>query len=676
MVRTFTLALVLWSSSCLGAEDLKTLPPKIDGVEPKAMMHTYLMERLREAVDRHDATYEAIKTPEQATAYQQRMRQFFIDQLGGFPERTPLNSKIAGKQDRGAYRVEKVVFESRPRHYVTAVLYLPNTAPPHPGVLVPCGHSANGKAEGAYQRACILLATNGFVVLCYDPIDQGERHQLLSDQGKPLAAGTTGHSMIGVGSILLGLNTASYRVWDGMRAIDYLQSRPEVDGERIGCTGNSGGGTLTSYLMALDDRIVCAAPSCYLTSFRRLMEKAGPQDLEQNIHGQIAYGLDHAEYVMIRATKPTLMCCATRDFFDINGSWESFRQAKRFYTRLGFSERVDLIETDAPHGFSTQLRTGATRWMRRWLLNKDDAITEPQPEVAVAKDAEMLCTPQGEVMRLPGARSVYDFNADFESRLAQGRKKLWQAAEKSSALEQVRKISGIRELAALPKVKCEAVGEVKRPGYRIEKLVLRPGPGIWLAALGFVPEKQSGPPCLYLHAEGKQADAAPGGPIEKLVQAGHLVLAADLRGIGETQGAGGKTLFGPEWKDVSLAYMLDMSYLAMRAEDVLNCARFLQTYRAEGKPRPVRLVSIGRVGPPALHAAALEPQLFASAELRGCLRSWADVVRTPKASNQYVNVVHGALKVYDLPDLLAALPKGKATVRGALDALEQPASGK
>lgn len=676
MVRTFALAFVLWSNSLLAAEDLKTLPPKIDGVEPKAMMHAYLMERVREAVDRHDATYEAIKTPEQATAYQQRMRQFFVDQLGGFPERTPLNPKVTGKQDRGVYRVEKVIFESRPRHYVTAVLYLPNTPPPHPGVLVPCGHSANGKAEGAYQRACILLVTNGFVVLCYDPIDQGERHQLLSDQGKPLAAGTTAHSMLGVGSILLGLNTASYRVWDGMRAIDYLQSRPEVDPKRIGCTGNSGGGTLTSYLMALDDRIVCAAPSCYLTSFRRLMEKAGPQDLEQNIHAQIAYGLDHAEYVMIRATKPTLMCCATRDFFDINGSWESFRQAKRFYTRLGFPERVDLIETDAPHGFSTQLRTGATRWMRRWLLNKDDAIAEPQPEVAVAKDAEMLCTPQGEVMRLPGARSVYDLNADFESQLAQGRQKLWQTADKSPALEQVREISGIRKLSALPELKREAVGEVKRPGYRIEKLILRPEPGIWLAALAFVPEKQSGPPCLYLHADGKQADSAPGGPIENLVQAGHLVLAVDLRGIGETQAVGGRALFGAEWKDVSLAYMLDTSYLAMRAEDVLKCARFLQSYQAGGKPRPVRLVSIGRVGPPALHAAALEPQLFASVELRSCLRSWAEVVRTPKASNQYVNVVHGALKVYDLPDLLAALPKGKVTVSGALDALEQPVSGK
>jgi len=116
--------------------------------------------------------------------------------------------------------------------------------------------------------------------------------------------------------------------------------------------------------------------------------------------------------------------------------------------------------------------------------------------------------------------------------------------------------------------------------------------------------------------------------------------------------------------------------LAMRAEDVLRCVRFLQHYQAGGKPQPIRLVSIGRVGPPALHAAALEPQLIAAIELRECLRSWAGVVRTPKATNQYVNVIHGALKSYDLPDLLTSLPKGTAMVAGALDALEQPVGAK
>ena len=100
---------------------------------------------------------------------------------------------------------------------MTALFYLPGGKPPFPGVLVPCGHSDNGKAMEAYQRACILLAKNGFAVLCYDPIDQGERFQLLDARGKPAARGTVAHCLAGVGSILLGRNTATYRIWDGIR---------------------------------------------------------------------------------------------------------------------------------------------------------------------------------------------------------------------------------------------------------------------------------------------------------------------------------------------------------------------------------------------------------------------------------------------------------------------------
>ncbi|NQT41114.1 MAG: acetylxylan esterase, partial [Planctomycetes bacterium] len=275
LVRMLVVVSILASVSMAAAEDLAVLPEKVDGVAPKEMMHVYLMQRSDAALDRRDAEYEKIKTSEQITAYQKRMHDFFEQQLGGFPQRTPLEAQVVAREDRDGYRIEKIIYQSQPRHYVTAVLYLPEAEPPYPGVLVPCGHSANGKGYDGYQRVCILLATNGMAALCYDPIDQGERYQLLDDKGKPVEGGTIAHCLAGVGAILLGRNTATYRVWDGMRGIDYLQSRPEIDPRRIGCTGNSGGGTLTSYLMALDPRIQAAAPGCYLTSFRRLLETKG-----------------------------------------------------------------------------------------------------------------------------------------------------------------------------------------------------------------------------------------------------------------------------------------------------------------------------------------------------------------------------------------------------------------
>ena len=659
------------------AEDLTVLPERLDGVAPQEMLRAYLMDKARTAADRRDAEYEKIKTPEQIAGYQQRMRQFFLDQIGGLPERTPLNARVVGREQRDGYRIEKVIFESQPRHFVTAILYLPDGEPPYPGVLVPCGHSSNGKARDLYQQAPILMAKSGMAALCYDPLDQGERHQLLDSEGKPIITRSTeGHNQAGVGAILVGRNTATYRIWDGIRAIDYLSARPEVDSERIGCTGISGGGTMTSYLMALDDRIRAAAPGCYLTSFRRLLETIGPQDAEQTIHAQIAYGMDHAEYVLMRAPKPTLMMTATDDYFDIDGAWHSFRQAKRWYTRLGFAERADMFEVDSGHGFPMEMRVAAARWMRRWLLEIDDAITEP--DFSVASDEDLQCTPGGEVMLLEGARSVYDLNMELEQTLAAERKRFWQDSDRAKAVAEVRRITGIRRLSKLPEPDCEQVGSISRQGYHIDKIILRPEPGICLPALLFVPDRPDGPACLYLHADGKHIDASPDGAIDRLVRQGHVVLAPDVRGVGETKPAGKHSYASylpAEWSDCTIAYLLGKSLLAMRAEDILVCARFLAGDRTDGKAEPVYLLSVGRVGPAALHAAALEPDLFAKVTLRNSLISWSNVVHTPLSKNQFANLVHGALRIYDLPDLVTALPGEKVEIVEPLDAAEQPVEG-
>lgn len=676
LISLFCLAASL---SHAGAQELKVLPADLGGVAPSGMLHAHLMQKAHAAIDKKLADYENLKTPEQIADYQARMRSFFLSQIGEFPERTPLNAQIVAQEQRDGYRVEKIILESQPGLYVTALLYLPEAAPPYPAVLVPCGHSPAGKGRDLYQLAPILLAKNGMAALCYDPIEQGERVQLSDEQGEPYAVSVFGHQLMGVGCTLLGRNVAMFRIWDGMRCIDYLQSRPEIDPQRIGCTGISGGGTLTSYLMALDDRISAAAPGCYITSLRRHIETTGPQDAEQNIHGQIAFGMGHEDYVMMRAPKPTLIMTATGDYFDIDGSWDTFRMAKRLYEKLGHAERVDLFETEGEHGFPQPMREASCRWMRRWLLHIDDAAAQvtavTEQESAVASEEQTWCTPNGRVIQLPGARTTYDINAEYESTLAENRKPLWQQADKSEALAQVRAVTGIRKLEELPAAQCEKTGSVERDGYRIDKLVLKPEETIWLPALAFIPPAPDANAYLYVNADGKEADAAPGGPIEDLVKQGHVVLAVDLRGLGETQSSEKPAydgLLGADWQDMYLAYVLDTSYLAMRAEDILVCARFLQTYSETTIPNQVHLLSIGRTGPPVLHAAALEPQLFASITLRKSLASWADVVRTPKTMRQLDNVVHGALKVYDLPDLLATVPPDKVTVSEPLDAMENP----
>lgn len=686
-------ALTLAVAPGRAGEDLRVLPQA--GAKAPSALYSSLLEQAEAAIDRRSQELEKVKTAERARAWQKERRETFLRQLGPFPKREPLAAKVVGNLPGDGYRLEKVIFESRPGHHVTALLYLPDAKPPYPGVLVPCGHSFNGKAADGYQRVSILLAKNGMAALCYDPIGQGERYQAFAN-ALPLGNGYRGgpssvqqlesipgrpnfnpveeHTLMGIGSILVGLNTASYRIWDGIRAIDYLVSRDDIDPKRLGCTGNSGGGTLTAYLMALDDRIACAAPACSLTSFRRLLQTSGPQDAEQNLFAQLALGLDEADYVHLRAPKPTAILAGTRDAtFDIAGTWELFREAKRFYARLDHPERVDLVEADEPHGFTKPLRVGAVRWMRRWLLGKQDAITEP--ELAVRTNEDLRCTPKGQVLLLPKERSVFDLNLERERELATRRAAFWKDSPRPKAVEAVRQIIAARPLAEVPLLKHRLLGTLKREGYDIEKLTLSAADSAPLPALAFVPRKITGA-ILYLHGGGKQADAGVGGPIEKLAHQGNLVLAVDLPGFGETERRHprdwGRELFGPNTQEFFLAYLLGKPLVGLWAEDALACGRFLASYRLAGDTRKIHLIAIGPAGVPALHAAALEP-IFDSVTLRRTLSSWAGVLRSPAAGRQLPLAVHAALETYDLPDLVRLLGKA-VTVVEPVDAEDKPLS--
>jgi dienelactone hydrolase len=557
----------------------------------------------------------------------------------------------------GGVRYEKVIYESLPGYPVPALLFLPDAPPPYPAVLVPCGHSDNGKASEAYQRAAILLARNGMAALVYDPIGQGERYYFLKDDGRPEVGTTMHHTLMGVGCILTGTNIAMYRIYDGMRGIDYLLSRPEVDPDRIGCTGNSGGGTLTSYIMALDERVRCAAPSCYLTSFERLLDTIRAQDAEQNIFGQIAAGMNHADYVHMRAPKPTLICAATRDFFDIGGTWDTFREAKRLYAHLGHSERVDLIEFGDEHGFSQPRREAAARWMSRWLRGVDAPIVEPAFDVLT--DEQALCTPEGHVVKMEGTRTIFDLIAERADQLAPLRAAFLADADGATFAARVREVTGARTRDALPEPRWEAMGAVERDGYRINKAVIHPEHGILLPVLEFVPDGGHTETVIHVNGAGKHAQAEPGGPIEAMVRAGKRVIAVDLRSTGETRATAGSHGWdhhiGSDWPDYFQAYLAGRSFVGMRVDDLVQCARL-----AGG---PVSLHAVGGATVPALHAAALEPELFARVTLEGGIPSWDAVVRTPRAQGQLENAVHGALAWYDLPDLAARLPVGALEIQ-------------
>lgn len=685
-------------------EDLTVLAAGPDRVPPDQLLENWLAAEVERCIARREEAFETmIKSAGACRQWQEERRAFFLDRIGGLPERTPLDPQIVGTLEGEGYRIEKILLETRPGFHLSANLYLPTEVPgPWPAVLVACGHSHDGKAAGQYQLASRLLARHGLAAICYDPIGQGERYQILDPtkeretfEDAPHVQTphpnirllcTTEHTMVGIGSALLGGNVAQFRIWDGMRVIDYLQSRPDIRPDRIGCTGNSGGGTETAYLMALDGRIAAAAPGCYLTTFRSLLSLKGPQDGEQNLFGQLAFGMDQADYCIMRLPKQTLIAAGTRDVtFDFAGTWDLFRDAKRFAARIGHFDSIDIAAPDAPHGFTLQLREAVTRFMLRHLADRDVEVREI-PHLPDSFDdnelrsfstpdwtePELRCTPAGQVLLMPGERPAFAINAENAARLRQERAATWAGLDDTGRRERVRETIGDERSPERPT--WQNVGEFRRGGIVVRKLVLEVSPGLPLPALAFLPEKPNGRAVLQFHGEGMKAGAEPGGPLESLAREGCLVLSAELRGLGETRTgfrrrAFGAGRFGGDNLEILTAYLVGKSYVGMRTADAEAWTELLRSGELGSKPEFVELRAVGQAAVPALHAAALRPEAFSSVTLRRMIPSWESLVGAPETLEQTANMVHGVLRHYDLPDLIALAGTGNVSLEEPVDGM-------
>jgi cephalosporin-C deacetylase-like acetyl esterase len=322
-------------------------------------------------------------------AARQRMaesRAKILRQIGGLPSyRGPLKAKTTAVLDRGGYWLEKLHYESFPNYLVTANLYRPKSPGKHPAVLYSIGHWDEGKIAG--QRIAANLAMKGFVVLAYDPTGQGERHQAFDKRyGRSLIGGSTEqHFVAGAQALLAGESVARYFIHDGMRGIDYLLSRPEVDGTRIGASGCSGGGTQTMYIAALDERVKVAAPSCVMNSFEMVM--TGPTgDSEQSFPGFVSDGLDQADWVYQFAPKPWLISSTQEDFFTPAGAKIVVDQAKDFYRLFGKQDNVKWVVGPGGHGTPLMVREAIYEWMIRFLSDgKTDAKELDLPLLTVGE---------------------------------------------------------------------------------------------------------------------------------------------------------------------------------------------------------------------------------------------------------------------------------------------------
>ncbi|MGH9355902.1 MAG: alpha/beta hydrolase family protein, partial [Terriglobia bacterium] len=279
----------------------------------------YLAAEVHKARPRRVAELAAIRTPAELRSRQASVRARVWRLIGGPIEKTPLNATIVGSLQQNTYKVEKVIFQSQPGVFVTAHLYIPTAAqPPFCGIVSPPGHYWEGKSARDYQHLYQNLARKGYMVLAFDIFGEGERQQYLDARTgqSRYSYPTNEHDQAGRPLVLLGMSFAQYCVWDSVRAVDYLSSRPEVDPERIGCVGHSGGATLTMYLCALEPRIqVAVAVEGHFRNFaaRRYDAPGSIDDAEQNLVGGLPARLDRADLLRAFAPKPLLMCYTAQD---------------------------------------------------------------------------------------------------------------------------------------------------------------------------------------------------------------------------------------------------------------------------------------------------------------------------------------------------------------------------
>ncbi len=304
------------------------------------------------------------------TDYRQQL--FEMLSLSPLPDRTDLKPVITGRIEHEFFTVEKLHFQSMPGLYVAANLYLPKKlAKPAPAILYVCGHAkvaTNGVSYGNktfYQHHGAWFARNGYVCLVIDTIELGEI--------EGTHHGTYREGMWWWNA--RGYTPAGVEAWNGIRALDYLQSRPEVDRNRLGMTGRSGGGAYTWWVAALDDRIKAAAPVAGITDLKNHVVDGAVEGHCDCMFTVNTYRWDYAQVAALVAPRPLLICNSDKDsIFPLDGVNRVHEKVRRIYDLHKAGDKLGLLITEGPHKDTQDLQLPVFRWFNRHLKGEDPII--------------------------------------------------------------------------------------------------------------------------------------------------------------------------------------------------------------------------------------------------------------------------------------------------------------
>lgn len=560
------------------------------------------------------------------------VRDTFVSLLGGLPDYAgPLRARVTGQIDADGYVIEKVIFESLPGFYVTANVYRPAAAGRYPGVLLQAGHTQEGKPEG--QRLAANLALQGFVVLAFDPVGQGEREQTYDRRVDQVLAGWSvpEHIQAGAQSMLIGESVARYFIWDAKRALDYLAGRPEVDRDRLGAVGCSGGGALTTFIGALDPRLKAVAPACFINSYHVLF--AGPDpDSEMSPPHLLDSELDMADYVELSAPTPWLILATEGDYFTPAGARMVYDEARRWFGLYGAEDNLQLFVGPGPHGTPRETREAIYEWMIRWLKDgRGDAREQP---VKLYDNHELQVTAGGNVESEAGSRKLYSLISDE-----------FRARQRQETIPELR-----AELRRLEIASDGSAPKAKGPDAH-QHVNFESEPGVEIGGRLYIPNSGGRKPAVLVVADKMSSYWIPttSALAEKMAQRGRVVLELEPR---DSPGEGDRPYVG-NWLTNARADQIGRNLPAMRAHDILRGIDLLAA-REDVDAASIRAMARGVKGIWLLLAAASDTRIR---------RIWLD--RTPYSlraalgnamnTGLFDAVIPGFALHWDLEDLVKAV---------------------
>jgi len=637
---------------CLGASFAAAAPP-----DARQQLNAWLNQLAFAQLQSRAETVAAIRTRGQAEVRKAFVRQRILSLIGGLPDRTgPVPVRQFGSVPGDGFRVEKIAYESLPGYFVTANVYVPASgAGPFPAVLLTPGHEPSGKA-GQYNWGA-NLAHAGILSLAIDPMGQGERLQHYDPETKQstVGQGTGEHGMAGFSTLLIGEHVSRYFINDGMRGVDYLTARPDVDPARIGAFGCSGGGTATAYLAALDDRIAVAATACYITSFRELLPAIGPQEAEQSIPGFLTEGFDFADWVELAAPKPYAIVSTTEDMFPYAGAQRSYEEARRIYGLYGAEDRIQWITGPGRHGNIGPLGPQIVAFLARWLKS----ATQPPEfrQFRLENPADLAVTPTGQVSTSLASKSLESINRGRAPALPD------KPARRDDILMLTR--CTVQPGAAPPEV--TVVRSERREGYRLDIIVLHGESGAEIPGLLAVSGTPGRKPATLILDEAPIETVAASPTFTAAAAAGQVVLALQPRGTPGDAAPVQSPYLGPFNIIALRALLVGRTLVGLRIDDTIGAMNWLGTLPVVDRAR-ISAWATGPMGVVLLHAAALDSRI-SQVTVDHTLRSYRLALDAPLHRGLPEIAIPGVLLHYDLPNLVRAIAPRPAIIVHPVGAL-------